>query len=125
MRMLLVPVCQPILGCGRIPAIDLMAGSGMMAGDVVTCLRVGMHGGGKDDGRGDRQNMLHFTLHSSFGEWSLRPRNAFESGGLKIGARVLVSYPSPAERVGRVAGHRPAGWGLSRQMKMLVRFANV
>jgi len=50
-----------------------------MARHVVTCLRVGMHGGGKNDGRDDRQNMFHFTLRSSFGEWSQRSRSAFES----------------------------------------------
>jgi hypothetical protein len=57
-------VCQAKLGFGRIPVMDRMAGGGMMADDVVVRLRMGVHGGGKKHGRGDRQNMSHFTLHS-------------------------------------------------------------
>jgi len=36
----------------------------MMVACVVTRLGVGMHGGGKNDDRGDRQDMSHFTLRS-------------------------------------------------------------
>jgi hypothetical protein len=76
-RMSHVSVRQPKLGFGNIPVMDLMAGGGMMADDVLTCLRVGVHGGRKKRGCGDQQNMLHFTLHSLLksGRRDRRPRS--------------------------------------------------
>jgi hypothetical protein len=77
-RMPFGSVCQAKLGFGRIPVMDRMAGGRMMADDVVTCLGVGMHGGGQKDDRSNRQNMSHFTLHLMSEEWSQRSRSAFE-----------------------------------------------
>ena len=81
------PVRQPKLGFGRILVMGLVDGGCMMARDMMACLRVRMQSGGKKRGRGDQQNMSHFTLHSSYGEWSLWRRTAFEPRGKKIGNR--------------------------------------
>ena len=61
--MVLVAMRQPVFGRRRVHLMHLVDGRRMVR-DVMPCLGVGMHGGGKKRGRGDQQNMPHFTLQS-------------------------------------------------------------